>query len=87
MSLQKRVGVPAIAIALALAGCMGDARDEDMGTMSMDLQIAPGVTINTLNWTISNPNGFSRTGSVWITLESFLSRKETSPGPISCSTT
>jgi hypothetical protein len=56
----------AIGIACLAAGCSSEA-DEPMGTMNMDLQIGPGVTINTLNWTISNSTtGFSRMGSVTV---------------------
>jgi hypothetical protein len=54
----------AIGIACLAAGCSTEA-DPPMGSMSMDLQIGAGVTINTVSWTISNPaTGFSRTGSV-----------------------
>lgn len=65
----KQIGVSGIAIALALAattmGCVGTAHEEDMGSIGMELQIAPGVTVNAVNWTISNPaTGFSRTGAV-----------------------
>jgi len=37
----------------------------DMGTMGFELQIAPGVTLGTVDWSISNAaTSFSRTGSV-----------------------
>lgn len=45
-----------------------------MGTLSMDLQIAPGITINTVNWTISNTTtGFSRSGSATVRFSNLIS--------------
>src|SRR4051812_21202278 len=78
MRLNRQIGVSGIAIALALAattvGCLGDAHEENMGTIGMELQIAPGVTVNAVNWTISNPtNGFSRTGAVNVRFSNTIS--------------
>ena len=56
----------AIGILSLAAGCSTEP-DPPMGSMSMDLQIAAGVTIDTVNWTISNSTtGFTRTGSVTV---------------------
>jgi hypothetical protein len=69
MKCHKRMSLTGIAIAAAIAattsiGCLGDAK-EDTGSIGMELQIGPGVTINTVNWAISNTTtGFARTGSV-----------------------
>lgn len=66
----KRLGACGAAAAIAAAtllACSGDARDDqsEMGDVTMELQIAPGVTINTVNWAIANPlTGFSRAGTV-----------------------
>jgi len=56
----------AIAIAASMsAGCLGDPSEDETGSISMDLQIAPGVTINTVSWTIDNAaTGFTRSSSV-----------------------
>ena len=75
---SDRRGLTAIAMALAIAGSASagcvEAADEDTGTIGMELQIAPGVTINTVNWTISNPaTGFSRTGSVTVRFSNTIS--------------
>jgi hypothetical protein len=53
-------------------GCAAEP-DPPMGSMNMDLEIAPGVTIDTVNWTISNPTtGFTRSGSVDVRFSSVL---------------
>ncbi|HEX3762536.1 MAG TPA: c-type cytochrome [Kofleriaceae bacterium] len=45
-----------------------------MGSVSMDLQIAPGVTINAVSWTIHNAtSGFSRAGSVAVRFSNVIS--------------
>src|SRR3954470_4953130 len=76
MSSLKRMGLSGLAMMVAVstwAGCMGDARDADTGELNMDLQIAPGGTISTVNYTIANTgNGFSRTGSVAVRLSNTL---------------
>lgn len=53
-------------LALMFAGCSDDlVDDEHTGTVEMDLQIGPSVTINSVNWTISNAtSGFTRSGTV-----------------------
>jgi hypothetical protein len=38
--------------------------DEQTGAIHLNLEVAPGVTINTLHWTITNSNGFSQSGMV-----------------------
>ena len=76
---SHRRGLTAIAVALAIAGstsagCIGEAADDSTGTIGMELQIAPGVTINTVNWTIANAGtGFSRTGSVTVRFSNTIS--------------
>ena len=49
-----------------------------MGSMSLDLDIAPGVMIDTVSWTISNPAGYSRSG-MGLKLLDCLER-QTAPG-------
>ncbi|HEX8107368.1 MAG TPA: hypothetical protein VF516_06535 [Kofleriaceae bacterium] len=57
------VGVVAAILSLTI-GCSSEP-DPPAGSMTMDLAIAPAVTIDTVSWTISNAAaGFSRTGSV-----------------------
>ncbi|HEY0480551.1 MAG TPA: hypothetical protein VGD37_23705 [Kofleriaceae bacterium] len=70
MRFPTRIGLTWVAAIAAcvgsLGGCLGDAQ-EDMGTLDMALQIGPGVTINTVNWTISNTtSGFTRSSSVTV---------------------
>jgi hypothetical protein len=76
MTSLKRMGLSGLATVVAVstwAGCMGDARDADTGELKMQLQIAPGVTISTVNYTIANTgNGFTRTGSVAVRLSNTL---------------
>ena len=39
--------------------------DDDIGTIGFSLQVAPGVTISTISWSITNTaTGFSRSGTV-----------------------
>ena len=67
MRTHTRMGLTGMAIAIAAStspGCLGDASEDDTGGISMELEIAPGVTINTVNWTIDNATtGFTRSGS------------------------
>ncbi|MGH9887873.1 MAG: hypothetical protein ACREBE_20240, partial [bacterium] len=64
----------AFAIAATTVGCVGSAADEDTGTIGMELQIAPGVTLNTVNWTISNATtSFTKTGSVTVRFSNTIS--------------
>jgi hypothetical protein len=76
---SHRRGLTAIVMVLAIAGsssagCLGSDADDDTGTIGMELQIAPGVVINTVNWTIANAGtGFSRTGSVTVRFSNTIS--------------
>ncbi|HSR98631.1 MAG TPA: hypothetical protein VLM79_16355 [Kofleriaceae bacterium] len=64
----------ALAVATSTVACVGSAADENTGTIGMELQIAPGVTINTVNWTISNAtSGFNKTGSVTVRFSNTIS--------------
>jgi len=63
-----------LALSLVLGSCSNDTGNrttavgpggDSVGEIGLQLQIAPGVTINTVNWTISNAtSGFVRSGSV-----------------------
>ncbi len=69
MNVRKRAGWKTIAMVAAMAmasSCTGDMTDADgTGSVGMELQIAPGVTVNTVNWTIKNATtGFSRSASI-----------------------
>ncbi len=56
-------GVVAAILSLTI-GCSSEP-DPPMGSLTMDLGIAPGVTIDTVSWTISNATtGYTRSGSV-----------------------
>src|SRR5205809_6962642 len=64
-----RVGV--LGITLASAGLMGcsqpppSTQEGDVGTIGFALQVAPGVTVNTISWTIGNTgSGLSQSGTV-----------------------
>ena len=76
---SHRLRLTAIAMALALTGsistgCVSESDDDTTGTFGMDLQIAQGVFINTVNWTIANTTtGFSRTGSVTVRFSNTIS--------------
>lgn len=62
----------AIGIACLAAGCATEP-EPPMGTMNMELQIGPGVTINTVNWTISNTTtGFSRMGMTTVRFSNLI---------------
>jgi len=63
------VGILFFAVtAAALAACSQPpppAGDDDTGTIGFALQVAPGITINTVSWSINNTGtGFSRSGTV-----------------------
>ena len=71
-SIRHGAVVTGIIIGLAsVNGCSSGSGSSDTGTASvtgvvgMELQIAPGVTINTIHWAITNAGtGFSQSGSV-----------------------
>ena len=75
-SLKRSLALVVVASGLTLAGsCANDSGngngagkpsgDDVVGGIGLQLQIAPGVTINTVNWTISNStSGFMQSGSV-----------------------
>lgn len=71
------MGVAGIVLAAAAlgAGCASEqAADGPMGTISMELQIAPGVTINTVNWSITNSGtSFTKSGSVNVRFSNTIS--------------
>jgi hypothetical protein len=46
--------------------------DESTGTIGAQLQLAPGVTINSVTYTITGPNSFSKTGTIDLTSASAL---------------
>jgi len=66
MAMSKRCGLLMFASVAALVGaCTNDMAADETGSVGMELQIAPGVTINTVNWSIKNPGtGFSRSASI-----------------------
>jgi len=69
------MGMAAIAfmIAASTIGCSSDPADDDTGSIGMDLQIAPGVTISTVNWKINNPtSGFTKSASVNVRLSNSI---------------
>src|SRR5215212_2537253 len=76
---SHRLGLTGIVMAAAVAasttmGCVGQAADDNTGTIGMELQIAPGVILNTVNWTISNATtSFTKTGSVTVRFSNTIS--------------
>jgi hypothetical protein len=68
---SHRTALTKIAIAMAAAAsfiaCAGDSSsfEEDTGSINMEVQITPGVTLSTVNWSINNSmTPFTKTGSV-----------------------
>jgi hypothetical protein len=64
-----RVGILVMTIAAAMSvGCSlppSSGGDQDVGTVGFELQVAPGVTISTIAWSVSNPGaGVSQSGNV-----------------------
>jgi hypothetical protein len=81
-SLATILAVGACAAAGAAAGCSSGGShpetgqsvpDDTTGTIGAELQIAGGVTINSINYTITGPNSFSKTGTVDLSQASALS--------------
>jgi hypothetical protein len=70
-----------LALVLAVvAGCTGKqqsssslAADGDVGSIGLALTLAPGLTILSANYTISNPSGFSKTGTIDLSNSTTLS--------------
>jgi hypothetical protein len=72
-SLKRHAVLSGIVIGIASASACSSGgsfpsnggAEASSGTVGMELQIAPGVTVNTVNWTISNSTtGFTQSGSV-----------------------
>jgi hypothetical protein len=64
----------------AVTGCAGktqppggSAADGDVGTVGLALTLAPGVTLLSASYTISNPNGFSKSDTVDVSQSATLS--------------
>lgn len=73
MRSHQRMALAALALAASTIGCFGDAADDNTGSLGMELQVAPGVTISTVNWRISNAaTGFTRSASVNVRLSNTL---------------
>src|SRR5262249_23237362 len=80
MKSLKRIAVWA-GIALGTASVYGCSSGNDsivdpasVGTVGVQLQIAPGVTVNTVSWTISNAaTGFNRSGTVNVQFSNTIS--------------
>ena len=64
----RSVVIAGIGLGLAISpSCSNNARTDGdtVGSIGLELQIAPGVTINTVNWSIASPGGTpTQTGSV-----------------------
>ncbi len=61
-----------------IGGCSTDQVEQgppaqNLGSVGVDLVIGAGVSINTINYTITGPAGFSRTGSIDVTNSSTVS--------------
>jgi hypothetical protein len=65
-SFMQRAALTGFALGLVSAlSCAPDNGLASGGSIGVELQIAPGVTINTVNWSISNTgSGFMQSGSV-----------------------
>jgi hypothetical protein len=64
----------------SLTGCSGvpgttapESNTESTGTVGLALQLAGGQTIDSANYTIVGPNGFSKTGSLDLSAATKLS--------------
>ena len=60
-----------------IGGCATDPADsaqpENTGQIGIDLQLAPGLTLDAVSYTITGPSGFSRTGSIDVTNSTTIS--------------
>jgi len=65
-STNRRIALPALILCIASALACGPENGlEGGGSIGIQLQIAPGVTINTVDWSIVNAGiGFAQSGSV-----------------------
>ncbi len=56
----------ALGSSAALAGCSSEpaaTADEDVGSLGVHLDVAPGVTLNSVDYTITG-NGFTKSGTI-----------------------
>lgn len=70
---MKKITYPRTIVLIALAagawvsGCATDpieSAQPDTGQVAFDLQVAPGITLDTIEYTITGPLGFSRKGTI-----------------------
>lgn len=69
-------GLAVLVGALAVAGCSERQAGSDqsaVGAVNLELQLAPGLQLNSLNYVITGPNAFSRTGTLNLASSSTLS--------------
>jgi hypothetical protein len=55
------------------SGSPSSANEESAGSVGLALQLASGTTINSASYTITGPNGFTKTGSINLTAATKLS--------------
>jgi acid phosphatase len=62
---------------VSIAGCATEAiesaQPENTGQVGLDLQLAPGLQLTTVTYTITGPSGFSRMGTIDVTHSSTVS--------------
>jgi phospholipase C len=55
------------------AGSVGSDGSDQVGTVGLQLQLGPGITLTTVNYTITGPGGFSQTGTIDVTYSTTIS--------------
>jgi hypothetical protein len=78
MSSLFRSSVVAALVGIAtLSGCSdrdpGAGGDGQIGTVSLEVQLAPGLHLNALNYTITGPNAFHRMGTLNLSSSTVIS--------------
>src|SRR4051794_29515138 len=75
-SVGQRMALGGVAIGLvSVLACSGES-DRAMGadgTAGVELQIAPGVTVNTVSWSIKNGTAYSQSGTATVQFSNTIS--------------
>lgn len=75
-TLSRLFAIATLAGTVALGACShsgGDAASVDDGTIAVALTLPPAVSIATVDYTITGPAGFTKTGSIDVSHSATLS--------------
>jgi hypothetical protein len=70
--LVRGTALALFGLALGMFGCTSH-HDGDLGSVGIALELAPGISLTTLSYTIGGPAGFARSGSIDVSQSTIVS--------------